>query len=322
MRSKPGANPRSAGNTKNASHRIASARHERTPPEVVSPAWLVRAFLVVVVIALLCGYLTFCLLFSNGQWQLVLHPSRAGAPPQQVGGAPVQPVRFGADASGQPQLAGIWIPADPAGRYRHLTVLYLADGDGSLQGAGTRLADLRELGINVLAFDYRGYGASAPGHPSEARMEADAETAFNYLLSSRHVAADHIIAYGSGVGGFLAARLAAQHSAIPALVIDRPRYDIEQTVRKDARVRLLPVHLLFNQSFPIQPMLQSLRTPKLIISRAAVEASEVQTAADPKLTVALPPGSSNTEMLHALGRFLDQYAPPTPMPSLVPGKAP
>ena len=296
--------------------------HPSAPPEVVPAGWLVRAFLLTTLVALLCGYFTFCLLFAQGQWQLVLHPSRAAGLPALIADVATQPVRFGPDASGQPKLAGIWIPADPAGRYRHLTLLYLADGDGSTQDAVAKLAALRELGMSVFAFDYRGYGASAPGHPSQARMEADAESALAYLVSTRNIPESRIILYGTGVGGFLAAQLATLHPAIPALIIDAPRFHIEQAVRRDPRVRLLPVRLLFHEAFPVAPLLDKLATPKLILSRSSAEAPEVHQAADPKMTVALPETGGPGEFTHTLARFLDQYAPPTPVSSLLPAKAP
>ena len=292
------------------------------PPEVVSAGWLARAFLVTVVVALLCGYLTFCLLFARGQWQLVLHPVRTTALPDLVDGTYPQPLRFGTDESGQPQLSGIWMAADATGRYRHLTVLYLPSGDGSLQAATATLSGLRELGLNVFAFDYRGYGSSAPGHPSQTRMEADAARALTYVLTTRQTPENRVVLYGSGVGGFLAARLALQHPAIPALVVDAPRLHIEEDVRHDPRLRLLPVRLIFHEGFPLEPLLETLTTPKLILSRSATEPPELQRAADPKMTVALPEGSAGELFSRSLGRFLDLYAPPTPLPILVPQKTP
>ena len=41
-------------------------------------------------------------------------------------------------------------------------------------------AGLRQLGLNLLAFDYRGYGESG-GTPSEAGLYRDADAAYRYL---------------------------------------------------------------------------------------------------------------------------------------------
>ena len=67
------------------------------------------------------------------------------------------------------------------------------------------LAMLHDLGMNVLAFDYRGFGSSvAKPHPSEPRMLEDAESAWEYLRGLRGVSPQHIVIYGAGVGGSLA----------------------------------------------------------------------------------------------------------------------
>src|SRR5258705_8925106 len=71
-----------------------TSRQPTAPPDVVSPIWLVKAIVLTIVAALLCGYLTLCLLFYQGQWQLVLHPSRTSASPVSIAGIPYELIRF------------------------------------------------------------------------------------------------------------------------------------------------------------------------------------------------------------------------------------
>jgi uncharacterized protein len=303
--------------------RPASKPAKRPPPqpaapEVVSPIWLIKAIAVTVLAALFCGYLTFCLLFYQGQWQLILHPARTVASPQSISGIPYELIRFGPDESATPQLTGWWIPSDPGGRYAQTTILFLGDGDGSLTGAIPTLASLHNLGINVFAFDYRGYGQSAASHPSQQRMTRDADAALQYLNVSRHIPERQIIPYGTGVGVSLATRLASEHNAIPALILDAPRADLLDVAMRDPRAALLPVRLLFRERFPLATPLSRLHTPKLLISRATSTDQAFRSAADPKLTVELAvpsPVSYN----QSLSRFLDQYLLPA---SLVPSAAP
>src|SRR5271170_7646294 len=111
--------------------------HKHTPPvkvqyEDVSPMWLVKAIAVTIVAALFCGYLTFCLLFYQGQWQLILHPTRTSSAPISIAGIPYQLVHFGPDESATPQLTGWWIRAVPGARYANTTILFLPGSDGSL----------------------------------------------------------------------------------------------------------------------------------------------------------------------------------------------
>src|ERR1700730_187532 len=119
------------------------------PPDVVSPIWLIKAIALNIVAALFCGYLTFCLLFYQGQWQLVLHPARTSASPASIAGIPYELTRFGHDESATPQLTGWWIPAAPRSRYAGITILFPPDGNGSLANSIPTIASLHNLGLNV-----------------------------------------------------------------------------------------------------------------------------------------------------------------------------
>jgi uncharacterized protein len=276
------------------------------PPEVVNPIWLVKAIALTIVAALFCGYLTFCLLFYQGQWQLVLHPARTTAGPISIAGVPYEPIRFGLDESAIPQLTGWWMPSDPGGRYSHLTVLFLADGNGSLADSVPTLASLHNLGINVFAFDYRGYGQSAAVRPNQQNMTRDIDSAWQYLTTSRAIPAQQIVPYGTGTGASLATHLAVAHNTVPALILDSPRADLLDAALRDPRAKLVPVRLLFHERFPLAGPLSTLRKPKLLLSRSATPDPAFRTASDPKLTIEL---ASPSALLYnqAITRFLDQY---------------
>ncbi len=238
---------------------------QSNPPDVVSPIWLVKAIAVTIVAALFCGYLTFCLLFYQGQWQLVLHPVRTSAAPVSIAGIPYQLIHFGPDESATPQLTGWWLPSDPGGRYAHFTILFYPDGNGSLADSIPTLASLHNLGINIFAFDYRGFGQSAAAaRPSQQKMTSDADSAWQYLTTTRAISAQQIIPYGTGVGVSFATRVASQN-AVPALVLDSPRADLLNVAIRDPRATLVPVRLLFHDRFPLAEPLSTLHTPKLLL---------------------------------------------------------
>jgi pimeloyl-ACP methyl ester carboxylesterase len=276
------------------------------PPDVVSPIWLVKAIALTIVAALLCGYLTLCLLFYQGQWQLVLHPTRTSASPASIAGTPYELIRFGPDESATPQLTGWWIPAAPGSRYAPITILFLPDGNGSLVNSIPIVASLHNLGLNVFAFDYRGYGQSAPARPSQQSMTHDVDSTWQYLTATRALTAQHIVPYGTGVGASLATRLAADHNTIPVLILDTPRADLLDVAMRDPRAKLLPVRLLFHERFPLAEPLSTLRTPKLLLSRTTAPDQTFLHAADPRFTVELASPSA-TLYSQSLTRFLDQY---------------
>ncbi len=262
-------------------------------PEVVDPRWLLKAIGLILLLALVCGYLTLCVLFYQGQWQLVLHPSRSTSAPAAIAGTPIVPIRFGIDESATPQLTGWWLAAAPGSRYATATVLYLPSGDGSLadSSAPITLAALHAAGINVFAFDYRGYGQSAALHPNQRRMQQDAAFAWQYLTASRHLAPSQIVLFGTGVGAALATELAAQHPQSPALLLDAPLPNLLDRVHADVRTKLLPVGLLFHDRFEITPTLSTLPTPKLLLL-SAPRATQTPAIRQPPST-ATPPAPSS-----------------------------
>ena len=290
----------------------ASAHSPQAPHtfELVELRWILKALAAVIALALVCGYITLCVVYSRTQWQLVLHPSREVAKTPASLGLAFTEVHFGVDSSGQPQLDGWWIPGDlPPSDLAATTVLMLHNGDGSMSDALPQARILHNAHLNVLLFDYRGFGRSGGAHPTEATMEADAESAFTYLTSTRNLSASSIIAYGNGVGGSLVVKLCAEHTQIAALILEAPDGDFRARAESDSRSRIIPVSLLFHEDFPLAEPLHTLTTPKLLITYSVQPAPAPQVfqhAADPKMTVELP--VSPTSSIHeSLSRFLSSY---------------
>ncbi len=220
----------------------------KTPskPELVSHIWLIKAIGFTVLAASICGYLTLCALFYQGQWQLVLHPNRASNPQTSESSW----IHFGPDESATPQLTGRWLPAAPGARYANTTILFLPSGDGSLSDFNSTLDRLHNIGINVFAFDYRGYGFSADTRPNQQKMTQDADSAWTYLNTSRAIPAQQIIPYGTGVGASLATHLALIHPEIPALILDSPRSDLLDAVLRDPRSQSPPCPPALSRTLP------------------------------------------------------------------------
>ncbi|HMF53584.1 MAG TPA: alpha/beta hydrolase, partial [Edaphobacter sp.] len=263
--------------------RPTSKLNQQQRAETVEGAWLLRAVAFVIAIALVCTYLTLCFLFYRGQWQMVLHPIRTPtADFSQV------VLRFGPGDTGQPQLVGDWLPALPGGPYGNLTVLFLSSGDGNRSSFAATHAALQQLGLNVFAFDYRGYGQSANLHPSQQSMIEDSNAAWSYLTETRGVPGAAILPYGVGAGASLAAHLLISHPEIPGVILDSPHTDLHELIGRDPRLRLLPTGLLFKEDFPLAAPLSSLQRPKLLISTGrGAEAASFLSAAAPKIMISL-----------------------------------
>jgi uncharacterized protein len=236
------------------------------PPEMiplVEVAWILKALAAVVVAAFLCAYATICVLFSHSQWQLVLHPSRTVATTPASVNLPFTEVHFGVDNTGLPQLTGWYLPSDLPTPH---TALILHAADGSIANALPAAQLLHAQHLNVLLFDYRGYGQSLGQHPTQASMQADAATALTYLTTTRSLPVSSIVIYGTGIGASLAVHLCAENPTLPALILQSPDGDLTDRVRHDPRAKLVPFTLLFNQPFPLAAPLQTLTTPKLLLT--------------------------------------------------------
>ena len=266
----------------------------------MSGRWIAGAVGVVLVLALLCLYGTVALLFYQGQWQLILHPAKTiSSVPQSK----FDEIHFDVTETGVAQLDGWWIPAEPGARWSRSTILYLHGGTGSLSNYMGDLDALHALGVNVFAFDYRGYGRSAGSHPQEARMAADANAAWSYLTDTRRLDSTAIAFYGTGVGASLAAELAARHT--PAgVILDAPSEPARKIIGSDARAKFLPTRLLLDERFDPVQALEALAIPKLFLDRNGAKPRTeqlYQLAASPKQYFEVKPGAYQA----TLERFLD-----------------
>lgn len=253
-----------------------------------------------------------CLLFYQGAWQLVLHPAQGGdGNAHTLANLPAAPVHFDVDATGRPQLSGWRIPSVLPSRG---VAIYLRGGDASLQTSTADATDIHALhdsAFDVLTFDYRGYGSSAAGHPSQERMQADADAAYAYAVDDLKTDAAHIVLAGEGLGAVLAANVAHAHGSAPALIVFDGDASAYERVRHDPRGRILPVALLFHDRFDLAAALAATATPKLLIS-AGPDAPERQAAyagaASPKRVVSLT-AIDASQYTSAIDRFSDEYMP-------------
>lgn len=273
---------------------------------MVSGRWLLIAFLITIAAALACVYGSMCLLFYQGQWQMLFHPSRTVTATPADAGLPYEEIHFDVTDTGAPLLDGWWIPADPGAHYATDTVLYLHGARGSLADTVPAIVTLHRLGINVFAFDYQGFGKSAGRHPTERLAQSDAVAAWTYLTDVRHVPANHIVVYGDGTGATFAAALGAEFT--PAgVVLEDANPPARQTFEHDARARILPLWLLQNERLDPTADLERAHAPRLFLDREG-DASRTrelfEKSSSPKEYFDLR--AATTTVDEALRRFFDQ----------------
>jgi hypothetical protein len=106
------------------------------------------------------------------------------------------------------RLHAWFFPAAPGSPRAHLVLLHLHGNAGNISHRLAWYEAWLGLGVNVLAFDYRGYGRSE-GKPSEHGTYLDGEAAYRWLRQ-KGFAAEHILALGKSLGGGVASELAVR----------------------------------------------------------------------------------------------------------------
>src|SRR5438270_8739814 len=124
-------------------------------------------------------------------------------------GRPFEDVWF---ASGDGVKINAWFfPASRGSAFGQLAVLYCHGNAGNI---GDRLGICRVLlatGVNVLLFDYRGYGRSE-GRPGEEGTYRDAQAAHGWLRQKGFATTD-VLALGESLGGGIASELALREAS-------------------------------------------------------------------------------------------------------------
>jgi hypothetical protein len=154
----------------------------------------------------------------------------------------------------------------PAQRSVSDTALWLliCHGNFGSIGFGQRpefYAFMRDLGVNLLAFDYRGYGDST-GTPDEQGLYADAAASYDYLTRTRGIPPEAVVIFGHSLGSGVAIELA---SRVPAagLIVDGAFTSVVD--RAQEIYPLLPIGLIATQRFPSLDRIRSIRSPKLFL---------------------------------------------------------
>lgn len=142
-------------------------------------------------------------------------------------------------------------------------VIYFYGQGGQLgdEGSFLRYNLFRSAGLNVLAVEYRGYGASEKTEPTEAGVYADARAAWRHLAETRGVPASRVVLYGYSLGGGVAIQLATEMS--PAGLITEGAFTSGPAIARHHYPWLLSTKLMRNR-FENLEKARSLSRPWLI----------------------------------------------------------
>ena len=211
-------------------------------------------------------------------------------------------IRFDSAASGKAEtLHGLWLPNE---RAKAPLLLYLHGARWNVAGSSGRIRRMQELGFSVLAIDYRGFGRSSAGLPSEITATEDARAAWDWL-GENHAGKPRYI-FGHSLGGAIAIDLARQVNDEDGTIVEGTFTSIADVV-STFKWGWLPVSALITQRFESVRKVSEIGSPLLVVHGSddslilpTLGRKLYEAAQEPKQFVLVEGGSHHST--HSLGQ--------------------
>lgn len=262
-------------------------------------SWSLLLLVVVVYVGLL-------LLLRLNESRLIYFPGpqrKLLSPPSYLG-LSVQRVEFPTE-DGLTIVSWI-IPAAEDSTGLWLLICHGNAGNLSEFGRPAHYAGLGQLGLNLLAFDYRGYGESE-GLPTEAGLYKDAQAAYRYLRETLGVPAERIVVFGHSLGSAVAIDLVSRVSA-GGLIVEGAL--TSAVARGQELYPFIPVRWIAASRYPSIEKISKVTVPKLFLHARGDEVIPLahgrrlyEAAPPPKTFVELNGGHGDTFDLDSLNYF-------------------
>lgn len=223
-------------------------------------------------------YVAACSFLYFRQSYLIFIPTTAIEDTPNSYGCKFEDVRLSGDNS---TLTGWLLPAqDPkaAGQVNHMSLIYFHGNAGSIGANSEHSCRLSKYGFNVLIVDYRGFGNSVEGPPTEKKAYADNEIAYQYLLKRMAVTPQQTVIYGHSLGGAMAVELASHHTDAARLIVESSFTSVLDEAETQAQYRIFPLRLLVHEKFDTIHKLPNIKIPILFIHGDADEIIPVHMA--------------------------------------------
>jgi len=206
-----------------------------------------------------------------------------------------------------------WWPSEAA---HAPALLYLHGSRWNLTGQLYRIEQLHDFGYSVLAIDYRGFGRSDGGVPSEQTVYEDARAAWGRLTELEPDPSRRYI-YGHSLGGAVAIDLAAWLSSSdgppPARgLIVESTFTTLADIARALSYEWLPVQWIMSQKFDSVAKIAEVRMPVLVVHGesdryvpARFSRKLYEAAHSPKQLLLIEGGTHNNSMRVGSGEYRD-----------------
>jgi uncharacterized protein len=204
-------------------------------------------------IVLLVGYVGVVVLLYVVQRALMYFPESERTAPAAAGLPGAEEISL--DTADGERLIAWHVPP----RGDRPVVLYLHGNGGALRNRADRFRALTADGTGLVAVDYRGYGGST-GHPSEAGLLIDAQTAYAFAAARYPVA--RVAVWGESLGTGVAVGLAAARP-VGRLVLEAPFTSAADLAAR--QYPFVPVRWLMHDQFRSDLRIVSVAAPLLVL---------------------------------------------------------
>ena len=224
-------------------------------------ALLLRALLAALALAALSG----CAWLDLQQRQLIFRPTA------EIAGTPAD---FGFDfeerwldvatapGGARPERIHAWWIAAPDATAP--AILFLHGNGWNIGDSAYNTARLRRMGYSVLAIDYRGYGRSQGGFPSEASVVEDAQRGWLELKALVPDVRRRFV-YGHSLGGAIAIELMARMHDAAGLIVESSFTSMRDLAAEQHGLGWLPLGALLTQRFDSLARVGQVGVPVLLI---------------------------------------------------------
>ncbi len=192
------------------------------------------------------------------QRRLIYFPLGAVLAPSDAGLASVETVEI---QTGEGVTLDGWFVTSAASP-SPFTVIVFNGNAGNRSYRAPLAAALQAHGVQVLLFDYRGFGGN-DGTPTEAGLRTDARAARAYVLGRSDVDASRLVYFGESLGSAVAIGLGAEHP--PAALIVRSPFPSLVDVGR-IHYPFLPVRLVLEDKFSAVDDIGRVTSPVLVIA--------------------------------------------------------
>lgn len=199
-------------------------------------------------------YAGLCLGLYLFQERLIFFPSNAVVTTPQAVGLIYEDVYLQA---GGVRIHAWYLPAKNA----QLSVLFCHGNAGNISHRLETLSLFNSLGVNVLIFDYAGFGLS-DGKASEAQTYRDVEAAWRFLIEDKRTDPSAIVLFGRSLGGAVATWIAAKEKP-GALILESTFISIPAMGAN--LYPIFPVRLLARVHYDSAGLMEGIESHKLFI---------------------------------------------------------